>query len=347
MQRLIQDPRRAWPWLVAVLTLALTASLGLALACGAVPFAPAELWAWLSGGGDAQSRLILSHLRLPRALLAAAVGALLAVCGTATQGLFRNALADPALIGVSAGAAAGASGVIVLLDHVQWNLWGLSLVSIGAFAGGLLVVMLVYRLASGPAGTSVVTMLLAGMAFSFLAGAFTSLLEFIADNDMLRRISLWRMGGLDGADAARVGLLAAVSTAVLAVLLRQQRALNALLLGESEARHLGVEVARLQRTVIVCVALGMGVSVAVAGTIAFIGLVVPHLARMCVGPDHRYVLPLSAGMGALLLLLADTAARTLLAPAELPVGLVTAFLGAPVFLFLLRRWRHADSGGLA
>jgi iron complex transport system permease protein len=341
MQRLLKDTRRTWSWLLAVVLLTLVASLAMALAFGAVPFSLRDLAAWLTGSADAQTQLILTHLRLPRALLAAVVGALLAVCGTATQGLFRNALADPSLIGVSAGAAAGASGVIVLLDHVQWSLWGLSLVSLGAFSGGLLVVLFVYRLASGDAGTSVATMLLAGMAFSFLAGALTNLLEFVADNDMLRRISLWRMGGLDGADAARVWLLAVVATVILVVLFRQHRALNALLLGESEARHLGVDVKKLQRTVIVCVALGMGVSVAAAGTIAFIGLVVPHMVRMLVGPDHRYVLPLSACVGAVLLVLADTLSRTLLAPTELPVGLVTAFIGAPVFISLLRRRRYS------
>lgn len=337
MWRLLRNPQSIWPWLVGGALLILIASLILALTVGAVPFGLGDLFAWLSGSADAQTQLILTHLRLPRVLLAAVVGALLAVCGTATQGLFRNALADPSLIGVSAGAAAGASGVIVLLDHVQWSLWGLSLVSLGAFAGGLLVVVFVYRLASGVNGTSVATMLLAGMAFSFLAGALTNLLEFIADNDMLRRISLWRMGGLDGADAARVSLLAVVAALILGVLFRQHRALNALLLGESEARHLGVDVVRLQRTVIVCVALGMGVSVAAAGTIAFIGLVVPHMVRMLTGPDHRYVLPLSAFAGAVLLVLADALARTLLAPTELPVGLVTAFIGAPVFISLLRR----------
>jgi iron complex transport system permease protein len=334
-----------WSALLLGAALLLALSMLVSLCFGAVVFSPANLWAWLTDSADAQTQLILGQLRLPRTLLAALVGGLLAVCGTATQGLFRNSLADPSLIGVSAGAAAGASGVIVLLNDVQWTLWGLSLVSLGAFAGGLLVVLLVYRLASTATGTSVVTMLLAGMAFTFLAGALTSLLEFFADNEMLRRISLWRMGGLDGADNLRVGLLAVVTGAVVLVLVRQRRALNALLLGESEARHLGVDVQGLQRTVIVCVALGMGVAVAAAGTIAFIGLVVPHMVRMLVGPDHRYVLPLSGFAGATLLVLADTFARSLIAPTELPVGLVTAFIGAPVFISLLRQRRYQGIGG--
>lgn len=329
-------------WCAGLLALAL--ALGLALCLGAVPVPLAELVGWLGGEASPQTRLILGQLRLPRALLAALVGALLALCGAATQGLFRNPLADPSLIGVSAGAAVGASLVIVLLDHLQWTLGGLSLVSLGAFAGGISVVPIVYRLAHSAAGTSVTTMLLAGMALTFLAGAFTSLLEFTADNDMLRRISLWRMGGLDGADATRVGLTAAVTLAVAAALLHQRQALNALLLGESEARHLGVDVERLQRTIVICVALGVGVSVALAGTIAFIGLVVPHMVRLLVGPDHARLLPLCACAGAVLLLLADTLARTVLAPTELPVGLVTAFIGAPLFLGLLRRRGRARLG---
>ncbi|MCR6652702.1 MAG: iron ABC transporter permease [Cellvibrionaceae bacterium] len=333
-----------WPVLLLAAGLVLLASVVASLCFGALTFTPTDLWAWLTGRADAQTQLILGQLRLPRTLLAALVGGLLAICGTATQGLFRNSLADPSLIGVSAGAAAGASVAIVLLRDVQWSLWGLSLVSLGAFAGGLLVVLLVYRLARGASGTSVVTMLLGGMAFTFLAGAFTSLLEFMADNDMLRRMSLWRMGGLDGADFVRVGLLAVVTTGIAALLLRQRQALNALLLGESEARHLGVDVQCLQRRVIVCVALGMGVAVATAGTIAFIGLVVPHMVRMLVGPDHRYVLPLSGCVGAILLVLADTFARSVMAPTELPVGLVTAFIGAPVFISLLRQRRYLGIG---
>lgn len=344
MRRPFHDLSRSWPYVLGASLIFLLAVMGISLGFGAVKFSAQDLWAWVSGSADAQTQLILNHLRLPRTLLAALVGALLAICGTATQGLFRNSLADPSLIGVSAGAAAGAGGVIVFLNHVQWNLWGLSLVSLGAFASGLLVVWFVYRLASGVTGTSVTTMLLAGIAFTFLAGALTGLLEFIADNDMLRRISLWRMGGLEGAEATRIALMAVITAIILSILLRQRRALNALLLGESEARYLGIDVQKLQRTVIICVALGMGVCVAVAGTISFIGLVVPHMVRMLTGPDHRYVLPLSAVTGAILLVVADAFARTVMAPTELPVGLVTAFIGAPVFISLLRQRGYAGIG---
>lgn len=281
--------------------------------------------------------MIIEQLRIPRALLAAGIGLLLAVCGTATQGLFRNPLADPSLIGVSAGAAAGASIVIVLLNHLQWTLFGLSLVSLGAFTGGMLVVLFVYRLATRSGVTSVSTMLLAGIAFTFFAGSISSVFEFIADNEMLRRISLWRMGGLDAADFTRVSIIAVVSVAVIGVLYQQRLALNAMLLGESEARHLGIDVDKVKKIIVISVAAGVGASVAVAGTISFVGLVVPHMVRMVVGPNHRYMIPLTACLGAIIILLADTAARTIIAPTELPVGLLTAFIGAPIFISLLRR----------
>lgn len=307
---------------------------------GAVAVSAQAFFAFLAGEADAQTATIIVQLRVPRALLAALVGAVLAASGAVTQGLFRNPLADPSLIGVSAGAAAGASVMIVLLNHYQWSYLGLSLVSLAAFVGGMIAVVLVYRLATGPSGTSVATMLLAGIAMTFIAGSITSVLEFIADNEMLRRISLWRMGGLEAADYTRVGIMTAVALPIFLVLPRFFNPLNALLLGESEARHLGVDIHRVKKILVITVAAGVGTSVALAGSIAFIGLVVPHIVRMLIGPNHRYLLPLSALMGASLLIVADTFARTVIAPTELPVGLVTAIIGAPVFISLLRRRHH-------
>lgn len=329
-----------WPRLLCASLVCLAVAVLLALMLGAVAIAPQQIALWFTGQADQQTQIIIQSLRLPRALLAAAVGALLGVCGAATQGLFRNPLADPSLIGVSAGASAGAGLVIVWLNHLQWQLLGLSLVSLGAFAGAMLVVFLVYRLASGPTGTSVATMLLAGIAFAYLAGSLANFLEFFADNQMLRQISLWRMGGLDGADAVRVIMVGAVLSVVYTVLYAQHKALNALLLGESEARHLGINIGRVKKRIFICVASGVGVSVALAGTISFVGLVVPHMVRMVVGPNHKYLLPMCACAGAVLLVLADILARTILAPAELPVGLLTALLGAPLFISLLRKRRQ-------
>ncbi len=288
-----------------------------------------------------RSDLVIQQIRLPRAILAALVGALLGICGATTQGLFRNPLADPSLIGVTAGASAGAALAIFFASSISnlGGLSGLSLISFGAFLGGALAVILVYSMATNSRGTSVATMLLAGIAITAIAGSLTSILEFFGNDEMLRRISLWRMGGLDGASYSRVVIAMIFSAVVLTILPRFSTALNALLLGESEARHLGLAVQNIKIGLILLVAAGVGVSVALAGTIAFVGLVIPHIMRLLVGPDHRLLLPLSAAGGAILLLLSDTIARTIFAPIELPVGLVTALLGAPFFISLLRH-RH-------
>ena len=285
--------------------------------------------------------LVIEQIRMPRAMLSALVGALLGICGATTQGLFRNPLADPSLIGVTAGASAGAAITIFFAGDLNllYGATGVGLIAVGAFVGGGLAVILVYLLATNNTGTSVATMLLAGIAITAIAGGLISLVEFFANNEMLRRISLWRMGGLDGANYQRVTIALIVTTAVLLILPRFSTALNALLLGESEARHLGIAVQKTKISIIVLVAFGVAFSVALAGTIAFVGLVVPHIMRLLIGPDHRYLLPMSALGGAILLMIADTVARTILAPVELPVGLVTAFLGAPFFISLLRR-RH-------
>lgn len=324
-----------WRALLACAVLSVAVVSLIALSIGAIPMSLGQVCQWLFTDVDAQTDMILSKLRLPRVLLALGVGATLAVSGTVTQGLFRNPLADPSLIGISSGAAAGASVAIVLLSQQSMTFLGVSLVSLGAFVGSLLVVAFVYRLSTSATGTSVPTMLLAGIAFTFLAGSMTSLLEFFADNEMLRRISLWRMGGLEGATDFTASLMLLVFAVILVTLYRVHRALNVFLLGESEARHLGINVSRLKKIVIVCVAGGVGLSVAQAGTIAFIGLVIPHIVRLTVGPNHRYMIPLTACFGAILLVSADALARAVIAPAELPVGLVTAFVGAPVFISML------------
>lgn len=325
--------------LSCALILLLPCSIAAALACGAVSMSPAQLWQGLSGASGGQAELILYHIRLPRALLAALMGATLAISGAAMQGLFRNPLADPSLIGVTAGASLGASIMIVAGPGFGQGYIGLTLISVAAFVGGVVSVMLVYRLATSSTGTSVATMLLAGIAITALAGALGSLMEFFADNEMLRRISLWRMGGLDGADFRRVSIAAVVTGALLCALYSHARQLNALLLGESEARHLGIPVDRVKIALVVWVAIGVGTSVAMVGTIAFVGLVVPHIIRMITGPDHRVLLPASALAGATLLVCADTLSRVVLAPMELPVGIITALIGVPFFVSLLRR-RH-------
>ena len=291
-----------------------------------------------------QAELIIGQIRLPRTLLGLSVGAVLALCGVAMQGLFRNPLADPGLVGVSSGAALGAALVIVGSASLGWGLGPLwlqpYLLSLAAFTGGLGVTAVVYRLGRRDGQTSVAAMLLAGVALSALAGALIGLFTYLADDSTLRSLTFWNMGSLNGASYARLWPLLLVGVGVAIWLPRRATALNALLLGESEARHLGFEVERLKRELVLCTALGVGAAVAAAGLIGFIGLVVPHLLRLLVGPDHRILLPASAMAGAALLLLADLLARLLLAPAELPIGIITALLGAPFFLYLLVRGRH-------
>ncbi len=288
-----------------------------------------------------QAELILSQIRMPRTLLGLAVGMVLALCGVAMQGLFRNPLADPGLVGVSSGAALGAAMAIVggAAFGGLPEAFAPYLLSACAFVGGLLVTALVYRLGRRDGQTNVATMLLAGIALTALAGAAIGLFTYLADDATLRTLTFWNLGSLNGASYARLWPLLLATLAVALWLPRRARALNALLLGESEARHLGFDVERLKRELVFCTALGVGAAVAAAGLIGFIGLVVPHLMRLLVGPDHRLLLPASALAGASLLLLADLVARLALAPAELPIGIVTALIGAPFFLYLLVRGR--------
>ncbi|MGB1158568.1 MAG: FecCD family ABC transporter permease [Porticoccaceae bacterium] len=284
---------------------------------------------------------ILFDIRLPRIVMAIFVGAVLASTGAVMQGLFRNPLADPSLIGVSSGASVGATLMIVTAGgFIQSGaLVGLSLVAVGAFVGGFTATLLVYRLATSGIGTSVTTMLLAGIAIAALAGALNSLLSYFSDNDMLRQISLWQMGNLSGASWLKVGIMGSAAMLLLIFFPRDSRALNALLLGESEARHLGIDVQRVKRRLILLTALGVGISVALAGLVGFVGLIIPHMVRLAIGPDHRWLVPASALAGATLLVIADSLARIVVIPAELPTGILTALLGAPFFVALLLQQR--------
>ncbi|MGE9759357.1 MULTISPECIES: FecCD family ABC transporter permease [Pseudomonadaceae] len=295
----------------------------------------------VSADGLGQAELIVGQIRLPRTLLGIATGGVLALAGVAMQGLFRNPLADPGLIGVSSGAALGAAIAIVFGASIGGlpEAFAPYLLSACAFAGGLLVTALVYRLGRHNGQTSVSTMLLAGIALTALAGALIGLFTYLADDATLRTLTFWNLGSLNGASYPRLWPLLLITLLVACWLPRRVNALNALLLGESEARHLGFDVERLKLELILCTALGVGAAVAAAGMIGFIGLVVPHLLRLIVGPDHRVLLPASMFGGAILLLLADLIARLALAPAELPIGIVTALIGAPFFLYLLIRGR--------
>ena len=340
--------RRRGLWALWALALGLAGVFVAALGTGAVTISPGQVLAILADrlglslpwAFETRQAMVLFGIRLPRVVLGVLVGAGLSVSGTAMQGLFRNPLADPALVGVSSGAALGAVGVIVLgaaLPAAWAGLAGPFLLPLAAFAGGALATLLVYRLATSEGRTSVATMLLAGIAINAVAGAGTGLMTFLADDDQLRDLMFWTLGSLGGATWTRLAVVAPLVLVGIAATLPLARPLNALLLGEAEAGHLGIDTQHVKRRVIVLAALVVGAATAVSGIIGFIGLVVPHLLRLALGPDHRYLLPGSALLGASLLLGADLLARTLLAPAELPIGIVTALVGGPFFLWLLLR----------
>ncbi|TWH01214.1 iron complex transport system permease protein [Mesorhizobium sp. J18] len=296
----------------------------------------------LGGTVSERDRIIVYDIRLPRVLLGILIGAALAISGAVMQGLFRNPLADPGLVGVSAGAGLGAITMIVLGGTVMGPfvaLAGIYALPLAAFIGGLITTMLLYRIATRRGQTSVATMLLAGIALGAMAGAFSGVLVYLADDRQLRDLTFWGLGSLAGATWTKITAAGPIIALSLAAAPFMARALNALALGEASAAHLGIPVQRFKNVAIVTVAAATGASVAVSGGIGFVGIVVPHLLRLLIGPDHRYLLPASALLGASLLLLADAVSRTIVAPTELPIGIVTAAVGAPFFLWILLRRR--------
>lgn len=287
--------------------------------------------------------LILWQIRLPRLLLAIQVGALLALCGTLIQGLFRNPLAEPGLIGVSSGATLMVVIVLVLLANLPTYLPPAMrpfLLPAVAFVGGVIATHLVMLIGRG-ANHSPLRLILAGVAFNLMAGAGIGLCAYLSTNEQLRTLTFWSLGSFSAAHWTATAITALVLVVVATFAFRQYRPLNALLLGESECRHLGFDVKRLQRRIIYLSAAGVGAAVAFTGIIGFVGLVVPHIVRLLVGPDHRKVIPLSMVMGALLMLGADWLAKVVLSPAELPVGIVTSLLGGPFFIYLIHRQRSS------
>jgi len=303
----------------------------------------AALIDWVQGGEiGLREQVILFDIRAPRTLMGALVGASLAVSGAVMQGLFRNPLADPGLVGVSAGAGLGAILAIVLggmLPPAIAALTGIYTVPVAAFFGGWLTTMLLYKVATNRGRTSVAVMLLAGIAVGALSGALSGVLVYMADDTQLRDLTFWGLGSLAGATWGKFAVAAPLILLSLATTPFLAKGLNGLTLGEATAEHLGIRVQRLKNIAILTVAGATGAAVAVSGGIGFVGIVVPHLLRLAIGPDHRYLLPASAFLGATLLLIADMISRTIIAPAELPIGIVTATIGGPFFLYILLRNR--------
>lgn len=279
---------------------------------------------------------ILTGIRLPRLFLSSLVGGALAVSGAALQGLFRNPLADPGLIGVSSGANLAVALMIVFAGSLP-GLMGLYGLSIAAFFGSLAACFLIFTFAMKTGHFSVTYMLLCGVAINALAMAGVGFLAFVSDDQQLRALSMWQMGSVGGALWPSVTVAVSVILPAMLLLFRNARAMNILILGEDEAKYLGVDSEKVKRNVILATALCVGVSVALTGLIGFVGLVVPHLVRLTIGPDHRFLIPASAIMGAVLLTAADTISRVIVAPTEMPVGILTSLIGGPFFLWLLIR----------
>lgn len=293
-------------------------------------------------GVSLRDTTIVWDIRMPRVLTGVLVGAALAVSGAVMQGLFRNPLADPGLVGVSAGAGFGAVVAIVLGGAAP--LWfqatlGYYMVPLAAFFGGWLTTILLYIVATRNGRTSVATMLLAGIALGALTGAMTGILTYYATDDELRDLTFWGLGSVAGANWSKFWSSAPLIALCLIVAPFMARSLNALALGEAAAAHMGIHVQKMKNIAILTVAGSVGAAVAVTGGIGFVGIVVPHLLRLVQGPDHRRLLVNCALLGAVMLLLADAISRTVIAPAEMPIGIITAIIGGPFFLWILIRNR--------
>jgi iron complex transport system permease protein len=328
-----------------VVILLLLCAIAASLAIGPVTIAPARVFEVLAHAalGATPDRLdreaiVILDIRLPRTLLGLVVGGATALAGAVMQGLFRNPLADPGIVGISSGAALAAAAWIVyggsLALLLPLTLGGFGL-PIAAFAGGLLMTAILHAVSTSEGRTSILTLLLAGVALTGLASAGIGLLVFVASDQQLREFTFWTLGSLGGATYAKIGLI--LPFVLLLVLLAPAlaRALDALALGEADAFHSGVDVEKLKRLAILGVAAAIGASVAVSGVIGFFGLTVPHLVRLAIGPAHRALLPISALAGGAVLIFADLAARTIAAPAELPLGILTAGIGGPIMLWLV------------
>ncbi len=322
-------------------SVACVASLGV----GAVAIPLPDVVAALLGQGDGgQSSVIIEAVRLPRVLLATLAGGALAACGVLMQAFFRNPLADPALIGVATGGALGAVAVIVLGATVLGGFTALApdlALPVAAFLGSLVTTLVIYALSRRDGTVDATGMLLAGVAVNAICGAGIGLLTFLATDAQLRNLTFWTLGSLSSAGWPQVVVVAVASALLVLVLPFLVRPLNALLLGDAEAHHLGVPVEALKIGLVVLTSIAAGAVVATCGVVGFVGLIAPHVARLLVGPDHRVQLPLAALLGALLMALADALARTAVAPAELPLGVLTALAGGPLFLWLLSRRRGA------
>jgi iron complex transport system permease protein len=336
---------------LGVLTLSLVGVLILSLSMGAFPISSSKVIFVIfdaiglpTGEFTYQESKVLLGIRLPRVLLAMIVGGGLGLSGAALQGLFRNPLVEPGLIGVSSGGALFAVIFIVFGSSLPFlSYFGAVGLPFFAFLGGLLNTFLVYKLASQSGKTDISLLILAGVALNALSGALIGLVIFYADDAALRNFTFWSLGDIGGANWQKVGVCFLFVLGPIGLILSQFRQLNALAIGENEAFHMGVNVQVVKYILLFSSALIVGTAVSLTGTIGFVGLIVPHLIRLLYGADHKLVLPASFLLGAILLSLADILARTLVVPAELPIGIITAILGAPFFIWLIINFKKIRS----
>ncbi len=331
-----------------ILTIAglVTASI-FSVGLGAVSIPPKEVIAVLlkkiSGNADTahmQHEAIITIVRLPRVVLGLLAGAALGISGAAIQSIFRNPLGEPGLIGVSAGASLAAVAVIGLESIIfagLSNLLGYYLLALAAFAGAGTTAFIIYHISKHEGRPNITTMLLAGIAINALAAALTGLITYLATEQQLRNITFWMLGSLGGATWQTVTALAPFVLLPIVLLPLYGKALNAFSLGETQADYLGINVDGVKKRVILLSTMAVGAAVSLTGIIGFVGLLVPHIVRLVIGVNNTHVLPASALLGALMLTTADLAARTIAAPIELPIGVITALIGAPVFLYILIR----------
>jgi len=347
---------RNYSFVLSILVIILLIACLLSVCIGAVKISISELWsiiAYRTGlskeiGFTSQQEAVFITLRLPRVILGALVGSTLAIAGAAIQGLFRNPLAEPGLIGISSGASLFAVLMIVLearFFSFLTDALGYYALSLAAFIGACITTFIVYNLAMRKGKADITTLLLAGIAINALAGSFTGLLTYIATDEQLRNITFWSLGSLGGASWKSVTGILPFILIPLVALPFFSKSLNTLSLGESQAGHMGINVNLLKKVVIVLATLGVGASVAVSGMIGFIGLVIPHILRMAFTADNRLVVPGAALLGAAVLVSSDLIARTIVAPAELPIGILTAIIGAPVFIYIIMTERRKRGFG--
>ncbi|MCV2403385.1 iron ABC transporter permease [Marinomonas sp. C2222] len=320
------------------------ASFVLAVGIGAMPISLSEVVNYISHGftsvHSSLSTNVLFEIRLPRAVLSIAVGAALGMCGAAMQALFRNPLADPGLIGVAGGGAFGAVTIIVLGNAIFPNFmtfFGSYALPLGAMLGCLGVCATIYKLSNRQGQFTIITLLLAGIAVNAIVGALIGILTLISTDEELRELTFWTMGNLGGNSWSLTLPVLTLIAISLVGLSRLAKPLNLYLLGEAQAKHLGIAVPQLKKQVFLFTAIAIGAAVSISGMIGFVGFVVPHLVRILIGPDHRYLFPTSMLLGASFLTITDIIARVAIIPAELPIGLVTSALGGPFFLFVLYR----------